>query len=174
MWTLVPSPVGDLRVVAAESCITAIDFLGAMPTSPGESKSVARFAARADGAPLGERQDADPLLREAAQQLESYFAGASRTFDLPLRPRGSDFQQRVWAQLQRIGYGETATYGAVAASLGLTGHAARAVGAANGRNPIPIVVPCHRVVGAGGLLTGYGGGLERKRWLLELEQDALF
>ena len=174
MWTLVPSPVGDLRIVARDGCITAIDFLGEMPTSPGESRSVARFAARATGAPMGEQQDADPLLREAVRQLEAYFSGASRRFDLPLAPEGSAFQQRVWAELLRIGYGQVATYGDVASRLGLTGHAARAVGTANGRNPIPIVVPCHRVVGAGGVLTGYGGGLERKRWLLDLEQDALF
>jgi methylated-DNA-[protein]-cysteine S-methyltransferase len=174
MWTVVPSPVGDLRVVAREGAITAIDFMGDMPTAGKESRSVARFAARADGAPMGDRQDADPLLREAAQQLEAYFSGAARGFDLPLAPKGSDFQLRVWAQLQRIGYGETATYGEVAARLGLAGHAARAVGAANGRNPIPIVIPCHRVVGANGVLTGYGGGIERKRKLLALEGGALF
>lgn len=174
MWTVVPSPVGDLRVVARDGRITAIDFLGEMPTSGKESRSVARFAARADGAPLGEREDADPLLREAAAQLTAYFAGTRRVFDLPLAARGSDFQQRVWAELQRIGYGETATYGEIAARLGLTGHAARAVGAANGRNPIPIVIPCHRVVGASGVLTGYGGGIERKRTLLALEGGALF
>ena len=174
MWTVVPSPVGDLRVVAREGSITAIDFLGEAPTSAKESRSVARFAARAAGTPLGERHDDDPLLREAVRQLDAYFSGASREFDLPLAPQGSAFQQRVWAELLRIGYGEVATYGDVASRLGLTGHAARAVGAANGRNPIPIVVPCHRVVGAGGVLTGYGGGLERKRWLLDLEQGALF
>ena len=175
MWTLVPSPVGELRVVAVDDRITAVDFLGSMPVlSATESRSVARFAARADGAPLGERHDADPLLREAARQLEAYFTGAATSFDLPLQARGSEFQQRVWGELQRIGYGETATYGEVAARLGLAGHAARAVGAANGRNPIPIVIPCHRVVGANGVLTGYGGGIERKRCLLALEGGALF
>ena len=174
MWTVVPSPVGDLRVVADGAAVRAIDFLGEMPAAGRESRSVARFAARADGAPLGDRDDADPLLRESAQQLEAYFSGASRTFDLPLAPTGSDFQLRVWTELQRIGYGETATYGEVAGRLGLAGHAARAVGAANGRNPIPIVIPCHRVVGANGVLTGYGGGIERKRTLLALEGGALF
>ena len=174
MWTLVPSPVGELRVVAREGHVTAVDFLGEMPASSLESRSVARFSARAAGAPLGERDDADPLLREASRQLAAYFAGTGRAFDLPLAPSGSDFQQRVWAELRRIDYGETATYGEVAARLGLTGHAARAVGAANGRNPIPIVIPCHRVVGAKGVLTGYGGGLERKRRLLALEGGALF
>src|SRR5690349_9178608 len=123
MWTVVPSPVGDLRVVADGATVTAIDFLGEMPTAGKESRSVARFAARADGAPLGDRDDADPLLRESAQQLEAYFSGASRTFDLPLAPSGSDFQLRVWSELQRIGYGETATYGEVAGRLGLAGHA---------------------------------------------------
>jgi methylated-DNA-[protein]-cysteine S-methyltransferase len=174
MWTVVPSPVGDLRVVADNGAITAIDFLGEMPTTGKESRSVARFAARADGAPLGDRRDADSLLRDAAQQLESYFAGAVRHFDLPLAPRGSEFQLRVWDELQRISYGETATYGEIAGRLGLAGHAARAVGAANGRNPIPVVIPCHRVVGANGVLTGYGGGIERKRTLLALEGGALF
>lgn len=174
MWTRVPSPVGDLRVVADGGAITAIDFLGEMPTSGKESRSVSRFAARAEGAPLGDRQDADPLLRMAAQQLESYFAGASREFDLPLAPIGSEFQQRVWGELLRIGYGETATYGEIAGRMGLAGHAARAVGSANGRNPIPVVIPCHRVVGANGVLTGYGGGIDRKRTLLVLEGGALF
>jgi methylated-DNA-[protein]-cysteine S-methyltransferase len=174
MWTIVPSPVGDLRLVADEGCLTAIDFLGEVATESQESRSVARFTARAAGAPVGDRQDADPLLREAARQLEAYFAGTSRRFDLPLSPSGSDFQQRVWGELLRIGYGEVATYGEVAARLGLAGHAARAVGAANGRNPIPILIPCHRVVGAKGILTGYGGGIERKRRLLDLESGALF
>jgi methylated-DNA-[protein]-cysteine S-methyltransferase len=175
MWTVVPSPVGDLRVVAVDGCITAIDFRGEMPPrSSRESRSVERFAARAADLPLEQRADADPLLLEAARQLEAYFSGAAQEFDLPLAPAGSEFQQRVWAQLQEICYGQTATYGEVAARLGLSGQAARAVGAANGCNPIPIVIPCHRVVGARGVLTGYGGGIERKRTLLALEGGALF
>ena len=98
----------------------------------------------------------------------------SSTSTCPLAPVGSDFQQRVWKELQTIDYGETASYGQIALRLGMTNAASRAVGLANGRNPIPIVIPCHRVIGANGTLTGYAGGLERKQPLLELEQDALF
>lgn len=141
---------------------------------PGESRSVAGFAARAEGRPLGERADGDPLLGEAAQQLSAYFSGDLIDFDLPVAPQGSDFQRRVWAALREIPYGEVRSYGEVARSLGMTGQAARAVGLANGRNPVPVVVPCHRVVGADGSLTGYGGGLGRKQELLRLEQASLF
>ena len=105
---------------------------------------------------------------EARAQLEDYFAGRRRTFDLPLAPVGTPFQRRVWEALREIPYGETVSYGVLAARLGQPG-AGRAVGLANGQNPISIVIPCHRVIGAGGALTGYGGGLERKRWLLALE-----
>ena len=104
----------------------------------------------------------------------AYFDRDLKEFDLPLAPIGTDFQQRVWAELREVGYGETASYGEIAHRLGLTNAASRAVGLANGRNPIPIVIPCHRVIGANGTLTGYAGGLERKQTLLELEQDALF
>jgi methylated-DNA-[protein]-cysteine S-methyltransferase len=123
---------------------------------------------------VGERNDDDPLLVEAKRQLAAYFARELKEFDLPLSPVGSAFQQRVWEQLQAIGYGETASYGEIAKRLGMTAAASRAVGLANGRNPIPIVIPCHRVVGANGTLTGYAGGVERKQTLLDLEQDALF
>lgn len=108
-------------------------------------------------------------LHEARSQLNAYFAGRLRTFDLPLAPQGSAFQQQVWLELLRIPYGATTSYGDIARRLGEAG-ASRAVGAANGRNPLPIVVPCHRVVGADGSLTGFGGGLPVKRFLLELEQ----
>jgi len=115
------------------------------------------------------------VLVEAVRQLAAYFDGTLTDFDLPLAPQGSDFQQRVWEQLRGIGYGETASYGAIAHRLGMTNAASRAVGLANGRNPIPIVIPCHRVIGANGTLTGYAGGLERKQLLLDLERtDALF
>lgn len=110
----------------------------------------------------------DPLLGDAAAQLGAYFAGERTRFDLPLSPHGTGFQRSVWAEVEAIPYGHTTTYSALAARLGRPA-ACRAVGAANGRNPLPIVVPCHRVVGASGALTGYGGGLERKRVLLELE-----
>lgn len=160
MWTVMPSPIGDLRIVERDAKISAIEF------SP--------FLVPADGRPLGARCDDHPVLAEAVQQLQAYFAGDLTTFDLPLAPRGTDFQQRVWEQLSRIDYGVTASYGEIAGRLGMTNAASRAVGLANGRNPIPIVIPCHRVIGANGTLTGYAGGIERKQLLLELEQDALF
>ena len=106
--------------------------------------------------------------KAAADQLDAYFEGERTRFDLPLAPVGSEFQQRVWAALQEIPYGQTESYGEVAERIGSPG-AARAVGLANGKNPISILIPCHRVVGANGSLTGYGGGLDRKRQLLDLE-----
>ena len=173
MWTVMPSPVGDLRLVTDGESLTGVDFLGEMPAGGVESRSVAGFTARAEQSPRGERVDGHPLLLEAASQLTAYFAGSLQDFDLPVAPHGTAFQRRVWAELQRIGYGETASYGDLAGRLGLTGHGARAVGTANGRNPIPVVIPCHRVVGVTGSLTGYGGGIARKRFLLDLEQPAL-
>jgi methylated-DNA-[protein]-cysteine S-methyltransferase len=107
---------------------------------------------------------------DAVEQLDAYFAGTLTTFDLLLDLQGTEFQRRVWRALQEIPYGETWSYGELAEHIGQPG-AARAVGLANGRNPIGIVVPCHRVIGASGSLTGYGGGLERKRLLLQLERD---
>ncbi|MCW2834086.1 MAG: methylated-DNA--protein-cysteine methyltransferase [Nocardioides sp.] len=160
MWTVLPSPIGDLRIVERDGKISAIEF------SP--------FQPPADGRPLGAESETHPVLAEAVRQLRSYFDGGLTEFDLPLAPRGTDFQQRVWVQLITIGYGHTASYGEIAGRLGMTNAASRAVGLANGRNPIPIVIPCHRVIGANGTLTGYAGGIERKQTLLELEQDALF
>ncbi|PUA80764.1 methylated-DNA--[protein]-cysteine S-methyltransferase [Nocardioides currus] len=160
MWTVLPSPIGDLRIIERDDKISAIEF------SP--------FRQPADGRPLGARSDDHPVLVEAVRQLRSYFERDLKEFDLPLAPVGTEFQQRVWAQLTQIGYGDTASYGEVAHRLGMTNAASRAVGLANGRNPIPIVIPCHRVIGANGTLTGYAGGIERKQTLLELEQDALF
>jgi methylated-DNA-[protein]-cysteine S-methyltransferase len=107
-------------------------------------------------------------LPEVARQLEEYFTGRRRTFDLPIRMEGTEFQRRAWRMLVEIPYGETRSYGEQARRIG-NPNASRAVGLANGRNPIPIVVPCHRVIGADGSLTGFGGGIERKRWLLEHE-----
>jgi methylated-DNA-[protein]-cysteine S-methyltransferase len=159
MWTVVDSPIGPLRLVERDGAVTQIEF------SPFRES---------DGRPRGERDDAHPVLVETARQLAAYFAGDLTAFDLPLAPVGSDFQQRVWKELQLIEYGETASYGEIAMRLGKTNAASRAVGLANGSNPIPIVIPCHRVIGANGTLTGYAGGLERKQQLLELEQDALF
>ena len=112
-------------------------------------------------------RDAEPFA-DLCEQLDQYFAGERREFDVPLDPRGSEFELRVWRALRQIPYGETESYGAVAGRIGHPGQA-RAVGTANGRNPIAVVIPCHRVIGADGSLTGYGGGLERKRLLLDLE-----
>lgn len=147
------SPIGGLRIHASAGLITTIDF-GA-------------------GSPRKVRAN-DPLLDRAEQQLTEYFKGERTEFDLPLASEGSEFQKKVWAELQRIPYGETASYGDIARRLGYEPVISRAVGAANGANPIPIVVPCHRVIGSDGSLTGYAGGLERKKTLLDLEQPGLF
>ena len=160
MWTLMDSPVGELRIVERDGAIAAIEF------TP--------FRESVDGRPRGERSDTEPVLVRAVEQLTAYFARELKEFDLPLSPHGSAFQQRVWDALLGIAYGDTASYGEVAHRLGMTNAASRAVGLANGRNPIPIVIPCHRVIGANGTLTGYAGGVGRKQTLLELEQDALF
>lgn len=116
----------------------------------------------------GERNDGNAVLVETRRQLEAYFAGTLKVFDLPLDLQGTPFQVRVWRELERIPYGETRSYMQIASALGAE-KAVRAVGAANGANPIPIVVPCHRVIGAGGKLVGYGGGLPLKKRLLTLE-----
>jgi methylated-DNA-[protein]-cysteine S-methyltransferase len=159
MWTEMESPVGPLRIVAHGDAITAIEFSPYRPPA---------------GRPLGERDDNDPLLRRTIEQLTAYFARDLKEFDLPLDPRGSVFQRRVWDELLDVGYGETATYGEIAHRLGKSNAASRAVGLANSQNPIPIVIPCHRIIGANGTLTGYAGGLERKQILLGIEQEALF
>jgi methylated-DNA-[protein]-cysteine S-methyltransferase len=146
-----PSPVGRLELVEAAGALVAI-----------------RFDAAPDGTP-GPERGGSPVLTEARRQLVRYFDGDQRVFDLPLRPRGTDFQRRVWEVLATVPWGTTTTYGALAARLGLPPGASRAVGAANGANPLPIVLPCHRVLGSDGTLTGYAGGLERKAALLRLE-----
>ena len=156
MWTILDSPVGELRLVERGDALSAIEF------SPFRE---------ADGRVRGERDDRHPVLVETARQLTAYFSRDLKEFDLPLAPEGSAFQQRVWEVLRGIGYGETATYGQVAHRLGMTNAASRAVGLANGRNPVPIVVPCHRVVAAGGKLGGFSapGGTTTKQRLLALE-----
>ncbi|MFB6850080.1 methylated-DNA--[protein]-cysteine S-methyltransferase [Streptomyces sp. NPDC056373] len=113
----------------------------------------------------------DTLFAEAEEQLKAYFAGDLEEFTVPLRLNGTPFQRAVWEELRRIPYGETRTYGRLADTLGIP-TASRAVGLANGRNPVGIIVPCHRVIGANGSLTGYGGGLERKQRLLDFERGA--
>jgi methylated-DNA-[protein]-cysteine S-methyltransferase len=162
-WTVIDSPVGELRLVENDGALTQIEFHPFLGV--GQSH---------DGRPRGARNDDQPVLVEAARQLRAYFERDLKEFDLPLAPVGTEFQQRVWQGLREIGYGETSSYGELAHRLGKTNAASRAVGLANGRNPIPIVIPCHRVIGADGTLTGYAGGLDRKQKLLELEQDALF
>jgi methylated-DNA-[protein]-cysteine S-methyltransferase len=149
----IDSPIGGLRIHCSAGLVTAIGF-GAE-------------------APRGART-ADDVLDRAEQQLVEYFAGERTRFDLPLASDGTEFQKKVWGELQRIPYGETASYGEIARRLGYEPGISRAVGAANGANPIPIVVPCHRVIGADGSLTGYAGGVERKRTLLDLERPGLF
>jgi methylated-DNA-[protein]-cysteine S-methyltransferase len=139
----------ELRLVASASGIRAIEF---------DARAV----------PECQRNDRNPILTEAVCQLRAYFGGALREFCLPLDIEGTDFQKRVWRQVAAIPYGETRSYLQISTALGSPG-AVRAVGAANGANPVPIVVPCHRVIGAHGKLVGYGGGLAMKRRLLELE-----
>lgn len=154
---VVPSPVGPILLARTERGLAGLWFLDDQQHHP----------ARVD-AP--ERPD-DPLLARAAAALAAYFAGDAGAFDgLPLDPVGSPFQLAVWEELRRIEPGRTTTYGAVAERVGRAG-SARAVGSAVGRNPLGIVVPCHRVVGADGSLTGYAGGLERKRALLRIEAE---
>ncbi|MFV0259867.1 MAG: methylated-DNA--[protein]-cysteine S-methyltransferase [Acidimicrobiales bacterium] len=174
MWTRIDTPLGPLRITATETAVTAIEFdddpdvdndlVGELPASA--ERAGRRRARRL----IGERVDDSPLLTRARTQLEEYFVGQRTRFDLPLDPAGTGFQQQVWAALQTVPFGTTATYGELAARIGPRGTSARAVGTANGANPIAIVVPCHRVVGADGRLTGYAGGLGRKRALLALEQ----
>jgi methylated-DNA-[protein]-cysteine S-methyltransferase len=174
MWTVLDSPAGPIRVTAHDGAITAVEFTAAPPDDARPRSSMRLAADRSAARDAGERCDDDPLLVEAARQLDAYFAGELVDFDLPLRPAGTPFQQRVWEQLRAIGYGTTASYGEIAARLGMGPGASRAVGAANGRNPIGIVIPCHRVVGTKGLLSGYAGGVERKQLLLKLERTGLF
>jgi methylated-DNA-[protein]-cysteine S-methyltransferase len=160
IFTRLPTPIGDLILTASDTALTGVYF----PTSrrgPPPTSSAGWEEDTGQGA-------ASALLARAGIQLNEYFAKTRTAFDLPLEAEGSKFEHRVWNALVTIPYGTTMSYGALARLLG-DKHASRAVGLANGANPIPIIVPCHRVVGTKGELTGYGGGLERKRWLLEHE-----
>ena len=151
-YTIVDSPVGPLRLARDGEGLCALQFLsGRRPADPLPD------AVRDDGALAGVRAE-----------LEEYFEGARRAFTVPFILRGTPFQRRVWGELCRIPYGETISYAELARRIG-SPKAVRAVGLANGANPIAIIVPCHRVIGANGTLTGYGGGLPTKRYLLELE-----
>jgi len=164
VWTAVPTPIGELLLGSSAGALTEVLF---------ESRR-GRDHPIMDRVRAGRRDDDDPLLSRVADQLAEYFARRRTGFELPLAPVGSRFQQRVWGALREIPYGCTYSYGEIARRLGLPPGASRAVGLANGSNPIPIIVPCHRVIGADGSLTGFGGGLERKRFLLDLESDLLF
>jgi len=155
-----PSPVGELTLVASAAGLRAILW-------PDERPGRVRLDEATDGGP-----EADRVLADTRRQLEEYFAGERTEFDLPLDPVGTDFQLRAWEVLRTIPYGRTITYREQAVRLG-GAEKSRAVGAANGRNPISIVVPCHRVVGATGSLTGFAGGLDSKEWLLRHERSQL-
>ena len=145
------SPVGGLRLVSDGTRLMGLHFMDQLPLVETSYRS------------------ADGVLDETRRQLDAYFAGRRKVFELPLGLEGTPFQLRVWSALQDIPFGETRSYGELAKAIGKP-TAMRAVGAANGANPISIVVPCHRVVGADGSLTGFGGGIERKKFLLSLEQ----
>ena len=153
-YTFTESPIGPLQLISDGAALTGL-FMNEHKNGPG----------------MGEdwvRDDTHVLLTEARSQIVAYFAGQRKTFDLPLSPRGTEFQRRVWDALSSIPYGMTISYGELARRIG-DPNASRAVGLANGSNPISIIVPCHRVIGANGKLTGYGGGIERKKALLKLE-----
>jgi len=145
--TVVDSPIGPLGLVATRDGLTGVHFHA--HAFPSEGKST--------------------VLVDAAEQLDLYFEGELTSFDLPLDLQGSEFQRRCWLALTTIPYGQTVSYGEQARRLGYGPEKARAVGAANGQNPLPLVLPCHRVIGADGSLTGFGGGLQMKRFLLEHE-----
>ena len=156
LYSTVASPIGELLLAGDADALRVLHMQESrypVRVGPGWRRSEAPFA-------------------RAREQLEEYFAGRRRTFDLALEPAGNEFELAVWEALLEIPYGETVSYGELATGIGRPG-AARAVGVANARNPIALIIPCHRVIGADGSLTGYGGGLERKRQLLELEAGVL-
>ena len=145
-----PSPIGSLTLCEQNNAIVKLAF---------DNESTVLTAQEAETG----------LLKNAAKQLDEHFAGIRTAFDLPLHPNGTEFQRSVWSALTNISYGQTKTYGAIAREI-MNPNAARAVGNANNRNPIPIIIPCHRVIGASGDLVGYGGGLQRKQFLIDVEQ----
>ncbi|MBM9505069.1 methylated-DNA--[protein]-cysteine S-methyltransferase [Actinacidiphila acididurans] len=155
--TVVDSPCAPLTLVARDGALAGL-YMTDQRHRPAQET-------------FGPRDDTLPVFAEATEQLAAYFAGERTDFDLGLAMAGTPFRQRVWAALCDIPYGETVTYGELAEAIGQP-NASRAVGLANGRNPISIVVPCHRVIGSNGSMTGYGGGIERKRWLLAFESGA--
>ena len=154
IYSTCPSPFGELFLISDGDALTGLHL------PPHDDRPAA-------GPEPGWLRD-DAAFREVRNQLQAYFAGELREFEIPLHLEGTDFQRLVWKELMNIPFGSTISYAEQAQRIGRAG-SARAVGAANGRNPISIVVPCHRVIGANGTLTGYGGGLDRKQWLLEYE-----
>ena len=152
VYDVVPTPIDRLVIASDGSAIVGVWMANAEPDDP-------RWA---------DQRGTDSLLAEARRQVVAYFAGELRAFDLPLAPNGTEFQRRVWTELTKIPFGTTTSYAELARRVS-NAAAVRAVGAANGRNPIPIIVPCHRVIGSDGSLTGFGGGLPRKQWLLRHE-----
>jgi methylated-DNA-[protein]-cysteine S-methyltransferase len=145
------SPIGPIEIEATENEVTLVEF-----AADGKRRAAAGASAALD---------------DAVRQLDEYFRGRRRVFELMLRLEGTEFQSRVWRALLDVGYGETASYGEIARAIGRP-RSMRAVGAANGRNPISIIIPCHRIIGSSGALTGYGGGLRRKEWLLRHERES--
>lgn len=163
-FTRLKTPIGELVLTASDTALTGVFF----PTS----RRGAAPTHRGDWTPDNGKGPAAAILARAREQLGEYFAGTRKVFDLPLEALGSAFEHRVWNALRLIPYGTTMTYGELAKKLG-DPLQSRAVGTANGKNPIPIIVPCHRVIGSNGDLTGFGGGLETKRWLLQHEGSLL-
>lgn len=152
---LIPSPLGDITLRAEDDALTGVFFVGqkyypALTMMPYD-------------------QAVPRVIRQAEEQLAEFFSGERQAFNVPLRLRGTPFQEQMWRELAQIPYGEVVSYGAMAKKMGLRPGHSRAVGMANGRNPICIILPCHRVIGASGDLTGYAGGMDRKRALLKLE-----
>jgi methylated-DNA-[protein]-cysteine S-methyltransferase len=157
--TVIGSPIGPLTLIAQDGRLAGVHM------------QITRYEPDAGALGAAVACESDPVLAAAASQLDAYFRGELTSFDLPLSLEGTQFQRCVWMALQSIPYGQTISYGELARRIGQPS-ASRAVGLANGRNPVAIVVPCHRVIGADGSLTGYGGGMDRKRFLLALEQRA--
>ena len=149
------TPIGRLLIAGSDDAVKFVAFDD-------------RISVKRQNPPIEEWEEHDKPFREVTRQLRAYFAGQLQEFDVPLAADGTDFQKRVWNQLTEVPYGETVSYGEIAKAIGQP-TASRAVGMANGRNPISIIVPCHRIIGSSGKLVGYGGGLQRKTTLLQLE-----
>ena len=152
-YDVIQSPIGRLILASDGVALVGVWMANASPTDATWSR----------------HKGDDDILAQTREELDEYFDGRRRTFDVPLAPNGTDFQRSVWTALTKIPFGTTVSYGDLARQLGKEA-AVRAVGAANGRNPIPVIVPCHRVIGSDGSLTGFGGGLPRKKWLLQHEK----